>query len=184
MKPPRPDEDDVRIEDKILERLLPSVRVWIEENSFRFDAEPSEDQVEADLRHAISSGGNGYQIARRLDGLSGWDEIDAGLVAILDKTSDLRTGITKAFVREWVTAHDVKPRYQVGQAVSHLGTSGVIAGVMADLGLYKFIADEDKGRGRFYARDVPFEQIDDYENGVSDKYRLFGAVRGSETFSK
>lgn len=93
---PRPRWSDQRTVRDGLSKLLPAVRVWLENSG------ESDDEVLADLLAAWASeqGGDGYKLARYLEQRHHWD-VDMELAEIMDNASSYISQAHRALVVAW-----------------------------------------------------------------------------------
>ncbi|WP_296100282.1 hypothetical protein [uncultured Agrobacterium sp.] len=120
--PPRPRYHDQIVREKAIERILPRVKDWADEN----------DQFgQKDLKNVLLQcmDMNGYIFARNLEQRHGW-EPNASLVDTLSELDLFRSHAD--VVAAWVTYHGVKTPFSIGDRVSAPKVA-IAAGTIKDL---------------------------------------------------
>ena len=152
---PLDDEDDVIA--VVADRLWPSIKLWLERKRDVY----SEDKCRDDLKYVLTEYFCGFDMAKDLEDAFGWKRVDASLVRLLEKGSELRRFAHKERVRDWVRKIDLRPKYAVGDVVTHGKEPGKIYSVNGVDGTYEYCSDADLQRYSSLITDcVPFEIID------------------------
>jgi hypothetical protein len=105
----RPTNADKEVKLLVIEQILPSILVWLN------DTEDSDDieEITKDLMDEIEPYKDGYKIAKALDDC-GWPS-DSELVDILDDL-DFHNSLNKLTLM-WIKANNIKPKFNVGDKV-------------------------------------------------------------------
>lgn len=132
MKNERPKYHEDETLDRAVEKIIPSVLAWLNDGSTAED-------IKDDLRDAIDSHSDGYDICRALENRHHW-AVNAGLVDVMDGASHCKYMALNEREKEWVVAEGIKPKYGEGDTVSFSYKdevcSGKISRVEADIGKY------------------------------------------------
>ena len=156
---PRPTVFDSDVITLVAEQLVASVLAW------RGVPYGWEDQVRVrdTLVQVLELETDGYALAKSLDDGAGWENVDAGLVQILDRAVLYRTEVCRLKVQQWVVDMLIKPTLKVSDQVILKGDPGVpctILEVVPELAIYRIQTTtallEHKGRSQL----VPFEDVD------------------------
>ena len=103
----RPTYSDPAVQERGLDLAVELVAEWSDEIT-------ASEWKELFQRHGM--GGNGYELARRIDHALP-NTPDAELVALLDDVEGCRWRAHEEAVKQWVAEHDIKPDLGVGQRV-------------------------------------------------------------------
>lgn len=124
--PPRPKRSDDYVRKAAVERILPEVIEWLEEEDWE-ETEEEREGVIKDLLEVIDIS-DGYAAAARLDD-RGWYP-SSSLVKILDELGSCLHNAEKAAVEAWVRGYVVRVPFEEQQAVWHGARSGVVEKVL------------------------------------------------------
>lgn len=110
---------------------------------------------------------NGYELAKRLEdfGMQGDYKIDPMFVEFLDCIGSDKNDILRKNVKDWVKAHDVKPKFSKGDCLiinesifwkSKVGSEVYITGMKLEEGVYYVHENKDNNGGYV----IPYETIE------------------------
>lgn len=155
---PRPSPFDSAVLFHLVGRLLPAVLEWRQRGS-SLDEQAI---VREDLLEALAIETDGYTLAKYLDDVTHWTNVDADLVQILDRAVLLRAAVYRACVQGWVETQCIEPEMRVNDNVTLTGDPGVtcvILEVVADQALYRIQTVNPNATHPGRSTLVPFEDV-------------------------
>lgn len=112
-------ERPVKLTEKQYDDLLTEMAREINENEWSYD---DIEVIVSDLK-CLYRHSNGYERAKQLEGFNckGDYDIDADFVDWLDSFDSRYDDILEQNVKQWVKAHDIKPKFSIGDALINKG---------------------------------------------------------------
>lgn len=115
---PRPDGHHEIVKRIVVERIMPEILAWLDEES-----EPDREALAGDLMKVVSGWDDGFEIAKKLERRFHWDG-NSSLVDILDGL-DFYGAHGAALIR-WIEENGIVPRLEVGAQVKVHRTDAAI----------------------------------------------------------
>lgn len=114
----RPNCYSEEVAREVVELMMPKVVAYLKSGGFS-DEELRDgylDEVRGDMRRAIVSHDDAYQICRNLE-LSGWDPDDE-LHDLVGVVAHKRIDVHRKFIKEWVRREGISARYRAGDNIT------------------------------------------------------------------
>jgi hypothetical protein len=109
--PPRPKYFSNEVLEMTLDKLLPTVATWLQDEQAVDDP-----AVRDDIRNAIEFDDDSYQIVNYLDD-RGW-QCDRSLIDVMDAVGRFRQASHDYQVEKWVLNNGIQPKSKVGDRVN------------------------------------------------------------------
>jgi hypothetical protein len=98
----------------MVERFLGPIFEW---RRTPYAMPEEQESVREALAAAMELDNDGYTIAKHLDDIAHWEDIDAELVALLDRAVHVRSEVHGLAVTAWVRSQCLQPEHGVGDMV-------------------------------------------------------------------
>jgi hypothetical protein len=135
--PPRPNSMLASVKEAAAERLATLCADWSHDGTTATEWKTC--LLDAGLHK------NGYEIAKSLDDYHSV-EPDGELIEILDRSRRFLQDALDEEIKKWVSEHQIKPSFAIGDRVQCRYGNGVISAISYDLALYLVIPDGQTDR--------------------------------------
>lgn len=112
----------------MVERFLGPIFEW---RRTPYAMPEEQESVREALAAAMELDNDGYTIAKYLDDVAHWPDVDSELVALMDRAVHVRSEVHGWTVRAWVKANGIIPHVAVGESVIFPGYPEVVYTVVS-----------------------------------------------------